>query len=361
MLPKFFIRSLLVIFISLLSFASVTDIVDPFNTYQFNRINYEQNTGLVSHSPWFEWWYYKVVIPEKQKAYYFVYGVVNPWDKQNTMAGTSTYVDMGSFSDKLIIKKQFKLNEFKAAYDTTYVQVASDNIATQRSLKGTLINDKGESTAWNIAINKKWGFNATSWATGKNITKIEWYPAQADALCSGEIIVNGETEIFKNAPCYQDRNWGSELPDWWAWVVSNHFENSPDTSLVVGGGRPTINKTGKKVDAFSIGFKHAGKEYSWRPIDGDLISFDIQFGKWEILGTNKNYQIKITASAPRDKFMDLQFMSPEGRIFHDYEALQGDLKVQLYKKGDASNPFWQLNGEFNSHQAGLEYGSFNEL
>ncbi len=29
------------------------------------------------------------------------------------------------------------------------------------------------------------------------------------------------TYEFKNAPCYQDRNWGTEFPRWWAWIVSN--------------------------------------------------------------------------------------------------------------------------------------------
>jgi tocopherol cyclase len=353
-------RIALTVLISGLCTAKPLDSVDPFNTYQFNRNNYFQNNGVVDQSPWFEWWYYKIVIPETQKSFYFVYGVVNPWDVKGSMAGTRSFVGMGDFSRNQTIEQRFDIKEFKASYKATQIKVANSNFATDRVLVGSISNEKSDSGNWNIRIERKWNFNATGWATGKNLTKIEWYPAQADARCSGEVTLNGEKTVFENAPCYQDRNWGSQFPDWWAWIVSNNFEYSPNTTLAIGGGRTTLNETGNKVTAFAIGFKHNGVEYAWRPNDGDLINYDVNFGKWEIVGTNKDNRIKISAYAPPEKFMDLQFMSPTGRIFHDYEALQGDVKVELYEKSGGIEPYWRLKAEFISHQAGIEYGSYNQ-
>lgn len=335
--------------------------VDPNNTYQFNRENHFAENGMVQQAPWFEWWYYKVVLPEQNKSFYFVYGVVNPWDDTATLSASRSYVEMGSFADQLIINNKYSVKDFSAAYEKTSIQVGTDNKATDKYFQGQVQNEMGDRTAWKIAIKKQWSFNATGPATGKNITQIEWYPAQADARCSGEVIVNGAVYQFKNAPCYQDRNWGSQFPDWWAWVVANDFINNSNTSLAIGGGRTTFNNTGVKVEGFAIGLKHKGREYQWKPYVGDLVTYQVNFGKWDFLAINKTHMIKISGFAPREKFMDLQFTTPQGKIFHDYEALHAELKVEIYRHKSLLNPVWVLDEVLYSQHAGLEYGSFAEL
>jgi|GEM_PF-515538 len=338
---------------------------DPFNTYQFNRTNYLRRNGKEDDQPWFEWWYYKVVLPEKNKSYYFVYGVVNPWDRSQIpqYSTTRAYVSMGDFSSAKLIEQQFKANEFNASYHSTEIQVGAShskilNQATDKRLIGSIESTTGDTSQWNISIERKWTFNATGSATGKNLTSIEWYPAQADARCSGEVIVNGQVEVFENAPCYQDRNWGSQFPEWWAWVVSNHFENSPDTTLVIGGGKPTLFNFYKDLQGVTIGFKYQGKEYNWLPYDVPFIKFNINYGHWEIEADKPNVRIKISARAPKEKFMDLQFVTPQGPTFHDYEALQGDLDVELYERKTPIEP-WHLKAHLQSHHAGLEFGSYH--
>ncbi len=91
-----------------------------------------------------------------------------------------------------------------------------------------------------------------------------------------------------------------------------------------------------------------------------IIHFQIKFGVWDVEAISKKYKIKIVANAPREKFMDLQFVTPQGRIYHDYEALQGDLSIALYER-QALGSQWVLKTKLNSHQAGIEYGSFLDL
>lgn len=330
---------------------------DPMNTYQFNRKNYELQNGKIDRKPWFEWWYYKVVLPNKNKSFFFVYGVVNPWDTSHSSSATRALVNVGSFSSNNIIEERFPVAEFNASYTTTQVNVGRYNLATDKRFLGQLATAQGDRARWDISINKKWAFNAESWALGKNITNIEWYPAQADALCSGTLTINTEEESFKDAPCYQDRNWGTLFPEWWTWIVSNHFENNPDSTLALGGGKPTIFDHYNGFESVSIGLKHKGKTYEWRPHEGDYIKFEIKFGQWVVEALNKKYRIKIKAHAAREKFMDLKFMTPQGQWYHDYEALQGDLDLQLYEW----NPMKQAWSEIDrliSHQAGIEYGSY---
>lgn len=330
--------------------------VDPHNTYQFNRKNHLRNNGKVDRSPWFEWWYYKVILPETQKAFYFTYGTVNPWDLQGILKGTRATVEMGDFQTQKMHTLNLSPLDFKAQYDQPKVQVGN-NLATDQKFSGELVGIDGLPVRWDIQIQKEWAFNATSWATGKGITQIEWYPAQASAKCTGQVQSGGELYRFSNAPCYQDRNWGREFPKWWAWVVSNHFENSPGTVLAIGGGRPMFNVGIDPVESVAVGIRHQGKEYAWRLNEMDHVRMQIHFGKWEIVAENLKFKAEISAYAPREKFMDLEFMTPEGEIFHDYEALLGTAKVRLYKRTIKG---WEMIADLQTKAAGIEYGSHDE-
>lgn len=333
---------------------------DPFNSYQFNRDNAIKGKAEIDKSPWFEWWYYKIVIPEKNKSYYFVYGVVNPWDLGMKNQASRAYVSMGAFTEQLILEERFPVNEFQASYTNTDIKVADLNRATDTRVVGSIKESHKGQSSWDFSIEKKWAFNATGWTTGKNFTNIEWYPAQADARCTGAIEVNGERETFENAPCYQDRNWGRSFPKWWAWVVSNHFEGHPDTALAIGGGQPTLFNTLNRFKGVAVGLKHNGIEYTWRPHDQDPLLFKIRFGQWEITGFNKTHKIIVSADAPRSRFMDLQFMTPQGRIYHDYEALEGHVRVQLFERRP-NKLKWRRMADLHSNKAGIEFGSFAEL
>lgn len=317
--------------------------VDPFNTYRWDSN---------SKKPWYEWWYYKIVLPETQESFYFVYGIVNPWDFAGSMPGTRAYTGMGDFSARYQVENIVPLNQFSASKDQTLIRVGNQ-LATDKYIEGNLTDELGENTSWSISLNKEWAFNAMGWALGKNITNISWYPAQAAAKCSGQIISKGKLHQFTNAPCYQDRNWGSSFPLWWTWVVSNHFKNHPETTLAVGGGRPKYYDTKFPLQGVTIGLKHKNIVYDFRPNDLDAVSIDIKFGKWEMSANDGKDRIDVSAYAPKEKFMDLQFVTPTGEVFHDYETLFGEVTVKLYKRDKLK---WKLIDTLYSDAAGIEFG-----
>ncbi|HPI39757.1 MAG TPA: tocopherol cyclase family protein [Pseudobdellovibrionaceae bacterium] len=347
-----FILILLFICLNSLSWAQV----DPLNTYQWNRKNFFQNSGRVDKNPWFEWWFYKMILPDTGESFYFVYGVVNPWDGAGRMKGTRSYVGMGDFKSKKIVEQKYPLKDFIADYKSVNIQVG-EHQATDRWFKGQLIDPVGADYSWNISIEKQWSFPGTGWALGRNITSIEWYPAQADAVCSGWVQRDSQFRQFVDVPCYQDRNWGALFPEWWTWIVSNHFENHPETTLTVGGGRPHVYGIDIGMEGVVVGLKHKGIEYQFRPNDFDSIKMDIKFGKWFVEAQDGKYKLKIEAYAPKEDFMDLQFMTPDGSIFHDYETLTGYVKVHLYKSEGVIFKKWILMETLISNFAGIEYGS----
>lgn len=327
---------------------------DEFNNYRWNRKNHLAGNSKVDTTPWFEWWYYKVVIPEKNRSFYFVYGVVNPWDYFSTSQASRAVLSMGDFERKIIFEDVLPVSKFHARYDEAYARV-DESVGTDKRFYGSVLKD-GELAKWDVNIKHEWTFNATGWVTGKGVTNIEWYPAQASATCSGTIQSGEESIEFENAPCYQDRNWGDSFPKWWTWIVSNHFEESPGTALAIGGGWPKIKGVYTPVKGVAIGLLYKGKEYTFRPNDLDRTGQEINFGTWKAWGAKSNIRIEIEASAPKESFMDLQFMTPSGKLFHDYETLSGEIVLKIYNR---QKGHWVMIENLRSNWGGIEYGSEN--
>jgi tocopherol cyclase len=329
----------------------------PYNALIWNRANVHLTSDRIDTGPWFEWWYYKVVIPETGDAFYFLYGTVNPWDTAGADPNSNAYVAVGSFAAKQIVTQTYPAADFLAAYERTDVRIQSQR-ATDTSIEGSLVDDGGE-VSWQIQIAEPWPFNAMGWGLFvPEITNIFWYPAQADARFFGWVDFNGERYTFENAPGYQDRNWGRTFPEWWAWIVANHFDGHPDTALAAGGGRPTVFDVTDAIEGLAVGLRHEGNEYAFRPNAGARERFTINFGTWELEAENPaGYRIEIEATAPCDSFLDLIFLTPQGEHFNDFETLTGDLTLRLYKRTGFLGACWQLLDTLHSDFAGIEYGS----
>ena len=328
---------------------------DPFNALVWNHQNVAEGNGEIDRGDWYEWWYYKVVDPVTREAFYFTYGVINPWDNEQTLAGSRSVVQVGSFADKTIVTGEFPVTDFHASYSDTNVEIGG-NIATARQLKGH-VNQNGHDVSWDLAFDKQWGFDAMGWSMQQaDVSNIYWYPAQASAAVSGTITFDGVVHQFSSAPGYQDRNWGRSFPKWWTWLTSNNFKNSPGTVLAAGGGVPKVLDS-MYVPGLVIGLTHQGHEYVFRNTDGDLINYDIRWGRWEISAENKHDEkIVISAYAPPEKFMMLPFMSPRGDTFYDYEALLGHMTVRIYKRANFLSS-WKLKADLVTEEAGIEWGS----
>lgn len=340
-----------------ISIAKPSKASDKYNALIWNLKNYEAGNGKIDKSDWFEWWYYKLTVPNTDVAFYFVYGIINPWDFDGTNKASRAYVSVGNFESKEIIQKDFLVSDFSASYLETNVNIGN-NHATANNIKGSLTDERGNNVQYNLDIKQDWSFNAMGWAMSYwGILNIYWYPAQASATMSGYINFNGKHYSFENVPAYQDRNWGGSFPKWWTWMVSNEFENSPGTVLTVGGGKPKLFDICAPLQSVNIGLRYKGETYTWRKNDGDSIDININFGTWEATAKNSKNKIEISGSAPKEKFMDLEFMTPQGDIFHDLEALTGDITVRLYKKTGFIITKWVLLDELFTNSGGLEFGS----
>ena len=120
---------------------------DSFNNYRWNLKNENRGNGKISRRPWFEWWYYKVVVPESNDSFYFAYGVVNPWDVKRTLKGTRAFVGFGDFKSKQQAEQHYPLDKFHASYTETKV-IIDDQLATDKEIKGSLKDESGNTYEW---------------------------------------------------------------------------------------------------------------------------------------------------------------------------------------------------------------------
>jgi Tocopherol cyclase len=344
-LVGFLFCSLVCLLAPLSAFAATED---PYNTLIW---------AADDQSPWYEWWYFKIVEPESRDAYFFTYGVVNPWDDKRSLAGTRAFVMVGDFKNRRIYNQEMPVTQFRAERDRVEVQIGK-MFATDQKLNGEMQTDDGHRLRWNIDYQLDWKLNAMGWTMGAPGSGIYWYPAQASARAQGWIEIDGKMHSIKAAPAYQDRNWGRSFPKWWTWITSNHFQGEEDATLAVGGGQPQLLGGSYAFQGLCIGLRLRGHEYVFRSIDiGHNVEFDIRWGKWHISAQNASGEaIEIDADAPAESFLDLPFATPKGEIFHDYEALLGHVKVKLYYWSSPSNE-WRERAHLESDEAGIEWGT----
>lgn len=321
----------------------------------WNRRNHEAGSTKIDQSDWFEWWYYKLILPESHEAFAIVFHVTNPWNKNTNGHNQCARVGTIDFINKIFTVSKWPLTEFSSSYDETKI-IIGNNLATDKHISACIVDPKdNQEISFDVSIQKKWEFNAMGWMMPiPRFMNIYWFPAQADALFSGKIKYKDRLYHFENAPGYQDHNWGTSFPKWWTWIASNHFKDNPDSALVVGGGKPTVVNTFDQLESVTIGLKHKGHEYCFRPNDFSMVKTAVSFGTWKIDASNLFNRIEISAHAGAESFMNLQTPTPTGNLFNNYETLNGRVDVRLYKRTKFGR--WQLADELHSDHAGIEYG-----
>ncbi|MBI3018337.1 MAG: hypothetical protein HYY61_00360 [Deltaproteobacteria bacterium] len=334
-----------VVIVSLLSFMAHAE-VDPYNTYQWDG----------KTNQWFEWWYYKVLDPQTHHSFYFCYGVVNPSTTESVSPHARAFVSFGDFQQNLILQTEVPLETFRASTTTPFIQVGP-HIATDQALSASFL-DSGHHVQWLLSIKKKMGWNAMGWGLSeRGLFNIYWHPAQMDASFQGILDIDGKHYIFKDADGYQDHNWGASFPKWWFWIASNAFQENSESSFVGGGGHAQTPLGFPLPTAILLGLHHEGQLYAFRSSEPEYIfDWDMKLGQWDISAFNTSYKLKLHAQADPSQMMDLPFLTPEGKTFHDYETLNGNLHIELYKRKFLSTSWEKIANLSTPNSAGLELG-----
>jgi len=290
--------------------------------------------------PWFEWWYYKAVLPHSGETFYVAYGVVA--GKHDGHA----FITLALPERGVHLKKRYPLSAASAT--RTSVTIAG-NTATPDRLRGSV-----GSVRWDLTIANRWSFAPTNLlARWSRTSSAHWCPAQADAAFTGAVIVDGVELKLTEVPGYQDHNWGSCFPRWWFWIACNHFADHPDLALVAGGGRPVLFGAGELVDLVTAGVQFRGRAIGWGKQHFDLARVDALVGGWRLRCTNSRWRLHVEATAPVNSYHRIDLDQPDGAVFHNHETLKGQLALHLEGRSGLS---WRTELCTSSPWGSIEYG-----
>ncbi|MCC6751929.1 MAG: hypothetical protein IT371_30020 [Deltaproteobacteria bacterium] len=325
--------------------------VDPQNVYM-GRSALDAR-GPAARQPWFEWWYYKAVVPATGEAIFAAYGVVNPTDVAGRSGASQAFLIFGAPRRKLLLVERLPVRSFEASSSSTYVRVGRSHATACRAVGE--VAGQGHRARWDLGFATRWRFPATGWVSWfPAASNIHWHPAQADARVSGVVELDGERLELVGAPGYQDHNWGSSFPRYWLWIACNTFADAPETALVVGGGLPRAMRRVEVGSVVCVGLRHEGRVHAFRSTDLHGTRVEPLPGGWRVEASDGRRRITVEARAPLEAFLPIELDTPDGGRFVNYETLAGDLQVRLEERSRVLR--WRKVVELSSRQAGLEIG-----
>lgn len=304
-------------------------------------------------SPWYEWWYYKAVDPGSSRAVYVAYGVVNPGDTQGALPGTCAFIAFGVPHLGVHLLRRFDRGVFSASERVAEVSIGQHR-ATQERVIGALEQD-GHAVAWDLAFLGRWGVLAGGPAyRHHHLASALWYPAQADAECSGSVTVDGQTFIFDRAPGYQDRNWGQELPIWSFWVHANRFDDSPGSVLVCGGGLTRIAGA-PPVRIACLVLRHHGRVHAFRNFQFEPVDIARHPDGWTLDARGLLHRLHVHAATDPAQVYEVEIPAPMGGGFRLEESLCGRVEVTLYRRTAFGG--WVDVAQMHSQVGAVEHGA----
>ncbi len=340
-----------VLLLLLLAAACVVDQEDPYNDYDSptgdwpsldpNRYHWD---GL--QDPYYEGWFFRLIIPSANRAFSFLYVVRNPGSLDDAQRESIVLAvsDTGQ-----IIQQRFPAEDFRGSRHELDVHVGDANRATTDRLSGD-IHDNFREVAWNIdyQVRERWD-ETMGLLTNIPLFPVNWYVGALRADSAGTIDWNGEHIAFDDGLLFQDKNWGDLFPDSYVWLQGMLFAD-PENSIAFSGGPISGHDTGMLV------WRHGEERHETRSQDFNAIvriEPDSAAGKVQVdIMRNGEYFI-LDGSFADASPAPLPAPSETGFDSYSLMALTGELRARRY---ELVNGQWLLRDDELTRMAGVEIG-----
>lgn len=294
----------------------------------------------------FEWWYLRG--PDFFLAFQNVLG----------SGGKTTHLEAGDFKT---------MRQFSATHP--YARPAGRNVMS--STKSSRFSREGTSGSiraaegtveWDIKVTGDWYFRPMGPLLESVAPTIFWDVTKAVARLTGWISFGGDRRELREAPGYEDHNWGNLFPEWWTWFQASDFEDCPfPTGVVAGGGKPR-HAFLPVAEEISLGAHYRDAGGKWErlaisTVKSHRVTFDMAFPKFRASGEDgEGRRIEVWAEAPADSFLDLRLRQTDtADPFHDSESLKARLSFRVSQKtGDSFRTLAECRSR---PTAGIEYGT----
>ncbi|MBW4616007.1 MAG: tocopherol cyclase family protein [Desmonostoc vinosum HA7617-LM4] len=326
----------------------------PGNLLQLTQTPHSGYHWDGSSRRFFEGWYYRVIIPEIQQTFAFMYSIEDPIGGKPYSGGAAqilgpndeylcrTFPDVTKFWGSKDVLGLGHWGQADLDVPPFYLLPAEFERHVQEGYQATatlnqgIISDRttGNYCRWQYEIQPIYGWgnqdsmqqSTAGWLSFLPIFEPGWQILMAHGLASGQINWNGKIYEFINAPAYSEKNWGGAFPQKWFWLNCNAFENEPALALTAGGGRRGVLWWMESVAM--IGLHYQGKFYEFVPWNSQ-VEWEIQpWGRWQMRARNLDYEIELTG-ATHLPGTPLRAPTVNGLAFCCRDTMQGKLNLEL--------------------------------
>jgi tocopherol cyclase len=231
--------------------------------------------------------------------------------------------------------------------------------ATTHHHQGRLRDDAtGFILAWNYTVTPDYGWGGrdqvprptAGWLSYLPIFEPGWQVLMAHGRATGWLDWGGDRHDFREAPVYSEKNWGGAFPQRWFWIQCNAFEDDPDLTVTVAGGRRQVLNRLETVGL--VGIHRRGQFIEWLSLRDDL-TWQVQpWGDWRVSAQNHRYRVEIHGCCDRPA-ATVRVPTRDGLQFRCWDTTHGALTLRLRSQPAAPSP---LHVEAHSRLAGLEVG-----
>lgn len=323
----------------------------------------------------FEGWYYRVTLPERQDSFAFMYSIEDPGRPSPYRGGTAQVYGPGgnclcrSFPDVdrfWAWRQGMGLGHWRrsqALGSARYLPAEQFDRWVQEGYQVTPTDHQGcftdpgsgQTVRWHYRVEPIYGWgppdrpqqSTAGWLSFLPIFEPGWQILMAHGLASGWIEWQGKRYTFDRAPAYAEKNWGGAFPQKWFWLQGNSFLGEPDLALTAAGGRRKV--LGRPESVAMVGLHHRGQFYEFVPWNSEVYWLVKPWGYWHLWAMNDRYQVQLTGETTRPP-TPVRAPTEEGMVFCCQDTLHGSLSLELRQR--SGNLILQASTDL----AGLEVG-----
>jgi hypothetical protein len=277
----------------------------------------------------FEGWYFKIADQSQKNIYAIIPGIF--MNKEGT--NDHCFIQILDSKNNRAHYLKYNFDQFSSSEDKFFVEI-DGNTFSKENIKLNIENE-------NIEIKGRLKFsNINSWPIKLfSPGAMGWYGFLPFMECNhgvlsfnhkidGILNVNNKNIDFSSGKGYIEKDWGTNFPNAWLWMQSNHFKDDSSSLMV---SIATIPWLSGEFRGFIIGFYNKGKLYKFTTYNNSkIVKFKKEKQSIIIEVVNNKYKLKIKTDYSKGTLLKGPYRNE--MIKNVEESLKAKINIALIKK-----------------------------